>query len=138
MQHYYLCLVAIQIKHDTVATFVVTLVFYCKLVMAICFWFCAITAIYFRRYKWRQLSFALFIHWVVLSLFQPNRTDRFTNVDRNRTIISWVFLYNSVSKQFMKKDCKFHLNEIAVKYSFVDDNFTELFLLSSINFIALH
>jgi len=62
--------------------------------MTVRFWFCAITAIYFRSYKWPQLILELFKHWVVLSLSHLNRTDHFTNVDGDRTIISWVYLYD--------------------------------------------
>ncbi len=67
---------------------------YCKLVMTVHFWFFLIIAIYFRSHRWRQLSLASFTHWVILSLSQPNRTNHFTNVDVDRTIISWAYLYD--------------------------------------------
>ncbi len=62
--------------------------------MTFCLWFSAITAIYFWSSQWRQLSLALFIHNVLLSLPQPNKIDRFTITDGDRKTICSVYLYN--------------------------------------------
>jgi len=50
---------------------------YCKLVMTFCLWFCVKTAVYFRSFRWHQLSLASLIHGVLLSLPQPNKINHF-------------------------------------------------------------
>jgi len=51
--------------------------YYCKLVMAFRLWFCAITAVYIRSFRWYQLSLVLLIQSILVSLPQPNKIDSF-------------------------------------------------------------
>jgi len=53
------------------------LTLYCKLVMTFCLWFCAITAIYFRYFRWHQLNLLLLIPSLLLSLPKPNKIYHF-------------------------------------------------------------
>jgi len=74
---------------------------YYKLVITFCLWFWAITTIYFRSFKWCQLS--------LLSLPQPNKIDNFTILVETECLICWVYLYEKkICKTFSweKADCK--------------------------------
>jgi len=46
--------------------------------MTFSFWFCAKTVVYFRSFRWHQLSLALLIHSVLLLLSQPNKIPFYT------------------------------------------------------------
>ena len=46
---------------------------YCKLVINFCLWFCAITAVYFRSFRWCKLSLMSLICSILLSFPKPNK-----------------------------------------------------------------
>jgi len=72
--------------------------------MTVCLWLCAITAVFFRSFRWFQLSLALLIHSILLSLSWPNKIDHFIQYWRRQKC--WVYLYNinSHSKLFPSEE----------------------------------
>jgi len=72
---------------------------YCKLVMTFCLWFCAITAIYFRSFRWCQLNLPSLLHSVLLSLPLPNKTVLYNTSWRRQK--EWLL---SLSLQYRSKN----------------------------------
>ncbi len=72
---------------------------YCKLVMTVVFWFCAITVVYCNSLRWRPFCLSLLLQFYIcsalLSLPHLNKVGHFNVIDGGRKKVCWVYIYNA-------------------------------------------